>query len=49
VSLGEDAEQRGVAGQYADLAFEGPGVDRFGLARPHLVVDRDDLDLLGSH
>ena len=40
-----------VAGQDADLAVDGAGAHERGLARPHLLVDRDDLDveLLVSH
>src|SRR6476646_9572978 len=49
VTLDEDAEQRGVAGQDAQLAIHGPGQDHVGLALPDLAVGGDEFNLQGAH
>ena len=41
----EQAEERGVAGQDAELTLGGPRDDHLGLAGPDLLLDGDDLDV----
>ena len=47
LALDEDTEQRGVAGQDAQFARDGPGAYELGLALPDLPVGGNHLNLGG--
>src|SRR5690242_5368137 len=49
LALDEDAEQRRVAGQDAQLAVDGAGLHHVRLALPDLAVRGDEFNLQGAH
>src|SRR4051794_1402134 len=49
LALGEDGQQRLVAGQDTDLPLHGARNDHARLTRPHFVVGGDDADSEDSH